>query len=47
LVFTVLGMDMKKQEIDAAVEEFNGERPIVLPLSLEVVAGGRVGVALL
>lgn len=47
LVFTVLGMDLKKQEIDAAVEEFNGERPIVLPLSLEVVAGGRVGVALL
>ncbi|KAG0567476.1 hypothetical protein KC19_7G137500 [Ceratodon purpureus] len=29
LVFTVLGMDVKKHEIDAAVEEFNGEKPIM------------------
>lgn len=31
LAFTVLGMNVKKSEIEAAAEEYNADKPIVLP----------------
>lgn len=30
LAFTVLGMNVKKAECDAATEEFNADKPVVL-----------------